>query len=115
MLSTRSIAARTGFRVGRIDANEKKPSVKIADVSKISCSAQSGTEPNKCDRIPDGLFSSFNVLPALTAKYVAGITPKNVPNMKGFNDTSSKGDDKLINQFGRKGVIRKKRISVRGQ
>ena len=78
--------------------------------------------------IPEGLLSSCSVLPALTAKnvreiksmpecithgYVAGITPKKVAIIKGTTETPRMGAARLMNQFGRKGVIRKKRISNR--
>lgn len=39
-----------------------------------------------------------------------GATPKNVPNTNGDNGTFRTGAVRLINQFGKKGVIRKNNI-----
>ena len=39
-----------------------------------------------------------------------GATPKNVPIQKGSSGTPITGDTMLINQLGRKGVIRRKRM-----
>lgn len=61
--------------------------------------------------IPEGVLSSCNVFPALTAKNVAGITPKKVAIMNGIRGTPKRGADRLMNQLGRKGVILKNRIS----
>ena len=42
--------------------------------------------------------------------YVAGITPKKVATIKGGMETPRIGAARLMNQLGRKGVIRKKRM-----
>jgi len=48
--------------------------------------------------------------PAFTATMLAGISPINVPRTNCCNGTETIGADTLMNQFGKIGVIRKKRI-----
>lgn len=47
----------------------------------------------------------FKVCPACIATKEGGATPKNVPTIKGINGTPMTGLAKLINQFGKSGVI----------
>ncbi|KAI2807182.1 hypothetical protein BLOT_009144 [Blomia tropicalis] len=54
--------------------------------------------------------NSCNVVPAWMAKKDGGATPKNVPIKNGFNGTSTTGDDMLMNQLGKNGVIRRNMI-----
>jgi len=49
-----------------------------------------------------------NVLPACIASREGGPTPMKVPMTKGNIGTPMTGDAMLINQLGRKGVIRRK-------
>lgn len=58
----------------------------------------------------DELVIVFNVLPAWMAKNDGGATPKNVPIANGYNGTPITGATKLINQFGRNGVIRRNKM-----
>lgn len=52
----------------------------------------------------------WRVVPPWIATKEGGATPKNVPTKKGIMGTSMTGDAMLINQLGRKGVIRRKMI-----
>lgn len=58
----------------------------------------------------DELVIVFNVLPAWMAKNDGGATPKNVPIANGYSGTPMTGATKLINQFGRNGVIRRNKM-----
>ena len=51
--------------------------------------------------------SCWSVVPACIATNDGGATPTKVPIQKGVNLTPMTGDTKLINQFGRNGVIRR--------
>lgn len=51
-----------------------------------------------------------SVLPACIASTDGGATPQNVPNANVNSGTPITGDAKLINQFGKMGVIRKNSI-----
>ena len=50
----------------------------------------------------------WSVVPACIATNDGGATPKKVPIQNGANRTPITGDTKLMNQFGRNGVIRRK-------
>ena len=52
--------------------------------------------------------SFWSVVPACIATNDGGATPKKVPIQNGANRTPITGDTKLMNQFGRNGVIRRK-------
>ena len=51
--------------------------------------------------------SCWRVVPACIATNDGGATPRNVPIQKGVNFTPITGETRLINQFGRNGVIRR--------
>ena len=51
--------------------------------------------------------SCWSVVPACIATNDGGATPIKVPIQKGANLTPITGDTKFMNQFGRKGVIRR--------
>lgn len=53
------------------------------------------------------VVSWYSVVPALMATKDGGATPRKVPMKNTFNGTLITGDVILINQLGRKGVIRK--------
>ena len=50
------------------------------------------------------------VVPAWMKMKLGGATPKNVPVQNGNNGTPMTGDTMLMNQFGRNGVILRKRM-----
>ena len=56
------------------------------------------------------VVSSYNSTPALMKPKEGGATPIKVPMKKGVKGTLRTGDEILMNQFGRNGVILKKVI-----
>jgi len=59
---------------------------------------------------PEEDESSWRVVPAWIARNDGGATPKNVAKKKVFNGTFTIGDVILINQLGKKGVMRRNTI-----
>ena len=53
------------------------------------------------------VVSSYNSTPALINPNDGGPTPMNVPTKNGVRGTLSTGDVMLMNQLGRKGVMRR--------
>ena len=51
--------------------------------------------------------SSCSVVPAWMARNDGGATPRKVPMKNGFKGTFTIGDEMLMNQLGKKGVMRR--------
>jgi hypothetical protein len=58
----------------------------------------------------DELVILYNVFPASIAMNEGGATPANVPRTNGNIGTPITGATRLMNQFGKRGVIRRKRM-----
>lgn len=67
--------------------------------------ASSVTEPQLNASLE--LVILYSVLPAWMAMKEGGATPRNVPSANGYSGTPMTGATRLMNQFGRNGVIRR--------
>ena len=99
---------RTGTRLRRANTTRRRT---------VSTVIGSMVEDSCCSVVPalthgsNDLLDEYNVQSITWMKMnEGGATPKNVPIQKGSSGTPMTGDTMLINQLGRKGVIRRKRM-----